>query len=93
MSNEQLLMIVGVPIIWNTLLYMAFAAAMNRRFDDFKAQTNQRFEDFRTDINRRFDDFASFIDRRFTLAESNWRSELHRVEEILDARLKHLEGQ
>jgi len=32
-------------------------------------------------MNRRFDDMKEL-----------WRAELHRVEEILDARLKHLEG-
>jgi hypothetical protein len=31
-------------------------------------------------INRRFDDMRDL-----------WRAELHRVEEVLDARLKHLE--
>ena len=32
-------------------------------------------------INRRFDDMRDL-----------WRAELHRVEEVIDARLKHLEG-
>jgi hypothetical protein len=31
------------------------------------------------------------IDRRFEEMKEMWRTELHRVEEVLDARLKHLE--
>jgi hypothetical protein len=32
------------------------------------------------------------IDRRFDDTRDLWRAELHRVEEVLDARLKHLES-
>jgi hypothetical protein len=42
-----------------------------------KAETTQRNFDA---INRRFDDMRDL-----------WRAELHRVEGVLDARLKHLE--
>jgi len=31
------------------------------------------------------------VDRRFDEMKETWRSELHRVEGVLDARLKHLE--
>jgi hypothetical protein len=37
-------------------------------------------------VNARFD----AIDRRFDDMRDLWRAELHRVEEVLDARLKHL---
>lgn len=33
----------------------------------------------------------SAIDKRFDDMRDLWRAELHRVEEVLDARLKHLE--
>jgi hypothetical protein len=39
------------------------------------------------DVDRRFDG----VDRRFEEIKEMWRTELHRVEELLDARLKHLE--
>jgi hypothetical protein len=45
-----------------------------------KGDMNLRLGEFRTDMNRQFSDSREI-----------WRSELHRVEEILDARLKHLE--
>jgi len=33
------------------------------------------------------------IDKRFDDMRGLWRAELHRVEEVLDARLRHLEEQ
>jgi cell division protein FtsL len=43
-------------------------------------ETNSRIGELRADMNLRFDEVKVL-----------WRSELHRVEEILDARLKHIE--
>ena len=43
------------------------------------------------DVNSRIDDLRSHIDSRFDEMRSTWQSELRRVEEVLDARLKHLE--
>lgn len=42
---------------------------------------------FSNSINKRFDD----VNKRFDDMRELWRSELHRVEEVLDARLKHIE--
>ena len=41
--------------------------------------------------NSRLGDMRAHIDARFDGMKDMWRSELHRVEEVLDARLKHLE--
>jgi len=43
------------------------------------------------DLNSRIDDLRSHMDARFDDMRVTWKSELHRVEEVLDARLKHLE--
>jgi hypothetical protein len=48
---------------------------------------NARLTDLRMHIDSRF----SVVDRRFDEMKDMWRAELHRVEEVLDARLKHLE--
>lgn len=56
---------------------------MNTRIDELRAHMDSRF----TDVDRRFDD----VDRRFDEMRDLWRAELHRVEEVLDARLKHIE--
>ncbi len=72
MSNQQLYLAVGLPILFNGLLLTIVFSYMNVRFSA---------------IEKRFD----HIDRRFDDMRDLWRSELHRVEEVLDARLKHLE--
>ena len=41
--------------------------------------------------NSRLTDLRAHVDIRFDEMKDMWRSELHRVEEVLDARLKHLE--
>jgi hypothetical protein len=48
---------------------------------------NSRLTDLRVHVDSRFNE----IDRRFDEMKEVWRSELRRVEEVLDARLKHLE--
>jgi hypothetical protein len=48
---------------------------------------NSRMSDLSAHMNRRFDD----MNRRFDDVKETWRSELYRVEQVLDARLKHLE--
>jgi hypothetical protein len=41
--------------------------------------------------NSRLSDLRSHIDNRFDDMRDTWRAELRRVEEVIDARLKHLE--
>ena len=48
---------------------------------------NARLSDLRGHLDSRF----NAMDVRFEEMKDLWRSELHRVEEVLDARLKHLE--
>ena len=76
-TNAQLYLAVGVPIVFNTAMLALVAGLLNGKF-------NARFEA----IDRRFD----AIDRRFDDMRDLWRAELRRVEEVLDARLKHLES-
>ena len=49
---------------------------------------NTRIGELRSHMDSRF----NAVDRRFEEMKDLWRSELHRVEEVLDARLKHIEG-
>ena len=55
----------------------------NSRLSD----TNTRIGELRLHMDSRFND----VDRRFDEMRDLWRAELHRVEEVLDARLKHIE--
>jgi hypothetical protein len=44
-----------------------------------------------TDMNTCITELRSHMDARFDDMRVTWRAELRRVEEVLDARLKHLE--
>ena len=55
---------------------------------------NARLGDTNTRIgetNTRIGELHSHMDVRFEEMKDLWRSELHRVEEVIDARLKHIE--
>lgn len=41
--------------------------------------------------NSRHNDLRSHMDARFDDMRETWRAGLHRVEDVLDARLKHIE--
>jgi flagellar capping protein FliD len=63
---------------------------MNSRLGDMNSRLNDmgtRIDDLRAHMDSRFAD----VDRRFDEMRDLWRAELHRVEEVLDARLKHIE--
>jgi hypothetical protein len=72
LTNEQLYLAIGVPILFNTILTVTVYVLLSARISDL----GPRFEA----LHQRFDDMRDL-----------WRSELKRVEEVLDARLKHLE--
>lgn len=64
-SNQQLYLAVGIPLLFNATLIGVLIVYINTKFQA---------------VGKRFDDMRDL-----------WRAELHRVEEVLDARLKHLE--
>ena len=59
----------------------------NARLSDLRSSVDGRFSDLHSYMDLRFND----VDRRLEEMKEIWRSELHRVEGVLDARLKHLE--
>ena len=80
MTNTQLYLSIGVPVLFNfgimLTLFILLNSNMNARFDGTRNEFNERFNG----LNQRFDDMRDL-----------WRAELRRVEEVIDARLKHLE--
>ncbi len=44
-----------------------------------------------SDVNARINDLRSHMDSRFDEMRATWQSALRRVEEVIDARLRHLE--
>ncbi|MDQ2947198.1 MAG: hypothetical protein M3Y27_14920 [Acidobacteriota bacterium] len=79
MTNEQLYLAIGIPCIFNAALFTIFLGYMNSRFSAMEIRFGA--------IDKRFDG----IDKRFDDMRELWRAELRRVEEVLDARLKHIE--
>ena len=104
MTNEQLYLVIGIPLLGNAVLFGLLMAYINAKIDE----VNGRLGGLRTEMNERFngvyerfnavyerfngmnDRFAS-INQRFDDMRDLWRAELGRVEEVLDARLKHFE--
>ena len=89
-SNEQLYLATGVPMVFNAILITVVLMSQNSRF----AAVDKRFDDMQRNMDHRFaavEQRFTGMDRRLDDLKELWRAELHRVEEILDARLKHLE--
>jgi hypothetical protein len=59
----------------------------NSRLTDATSHLRSHMDARFTDVDHRFDG----VDRRFDEMRDLWRSELYRVEQVIDARLKHLE--
>lgn len=75
MGNSQILTI-ALAAVPTMLTVLVGILINNSRLND----TNARISDLRAHVDRRFDEMRDL-----------WRSELYRVEQVIDARLKHLE--
>jgi len=84
MTNEQLYLAIGIPMLFNAGLIGILLAYINQRF----SSVDQRF----AEMDRRLSLMDQKMDKRFDDLRDLWRAELRRVEEVLDARLKHLEA-
>ncbi len=86
MADAQSILTVGLP----TLAVLIGIMVNNSRFNDF----NSRLNELRSDMNRHFDDIIrrfGDVNRRIEDTRDMLRAEFFRVEQVLDARLKHLE--
>jgi len=81
MMNE--LMTVGIP----TLAVLVGILVNNSRLSDLRAHIDSRLSDLRADMDARFKDLRAVMDARFEVAHAD----LIRVEQVMDARLRHLE--
>ena len=99
MTNLQLYLAIGIPIVFNFAItatfFLLLNSNINSRFDALRSEFNERFNGLRSESNERFTAVHQRFDginQRFDDMRDLWRAELRRVEEVLDARLKHLEG-
>ena len=96
-TNEQLYILVGIPMLFNATLIGLVIAYINAKIGKVESRMDARFDavDARFDsVNTRFDSVNGRFDAintRFDDMRDLWRAELRRVEEVLDARLKHIE--
>lgn len=82
-TNEQLYILVGIPMLFNATLIGLVIAQFNAKIGRIDTKIDVRFDA----VNTRFD----AVNTRFDDMRDLWRAELRRVEEVLDARLKHIE--
>jgi hypothetical protein len=92
--NDQQILTFALASVPTMLTVLTGILMNNARLSDMKNDMNIRMAELRHHIDTRFNQ----VDVRFNQVEVRldetkdlWRSELHRVEEILDARLKHIE--
>lgn len=76
-TNQQLYLAIGVPFVLNASLIVVLIAMLSAKIDSKFDAVYARLDA----IDKRFDDMRDL-----------WRAELRRVEEVLDARLKHIES-
>ena len=76
MTDIQLYLAIGVPILFNAAMLTLVVNLLGHRIDALEKGMSTKFDA----VNQRFDDTRDL-----------WRAWLHRVEEVLAARLKHLE--
>ena len=81
--NDTQMLTIALATVPTMLTVLIGILLNNARLSD----VNSRLGEFRSHMDARFND----VDRRFDEMKEMWRTDLHRVEEVIDARLKHLE--
>jgi hypothetical protein len=86
MRDAQLYLAIGIPSALFALNFIAIlwqARGVERRIDSLDRSIAVRFDSLQGVMNAKFE----AVDARFKAAQEG----LHRVEQVIDARLKHLE--
>jgi len=75
--------IVALPSVLSVVVVLVGILINNSRLSD----VNARITELRSHMDNQF----AHVDKRFDDMRDMWRGELRRVEEVIDARLKHIE--
>jgi hypothetical protein len=100
MTDTQML-ILALPSVLSVVVVLIGILINNARMGDVNSrlgETNSRMSEMRSELRASISDLRSHmdgqfehVDQRFDDMRDTWRAELRRVEEVIDARLKHLE--
>jgi hypothetical protein len=82
MTNAQVL-ILALPSVLSVVAVLVGILINNSRMGDMNARMS--------DMNARISELRAHMDARFDDMRDTWRAELRRVEEVIGARLSHLE--
>lgn len=86
-TNIQLHLAIGIPLIFNASLMTVLFALQNLRLDAKFEALESKFEARFAALEAR----VAVVEVKLDALSQVWRSELRRVEEVIDARLKRLE--
>jgi hypothetical protein len=81
--NESQILTAALASVPTMLTVLVGILINNARLSDLSARLG--------DTNARIAELRAHVDVRFEEMKDLWRSELRRVEEVIDARLKHIE--
>lgn len=93
MTDTQILTI-ALASVPSVIAVLVGILINNSRLTDLRSYMDSRFNTIDRHMDSRFNEMDhrfNAVDRRFDDIKDTWRAELHRVEEVLDARLKHFE--
>jgi hypothetical protein len=76
-----------VAVLVGILINNSRLGDVNVRMSEMRSELRSSISDLRSHIDNQF----SHVDSRFDDMRDSWRSELRRVEEVIGARLNHLE--
>ena len=80
-----------LSVLVSLLINNSRLADLQRYMDHRFGAVDQRFVDTQRSMDQRFVDMQRHMDRRFDEQATLLRGEMYRMEQVLDARLKHLE--
>ncbi|MGA3185806.1 MAG: hypothetical protein ABSF22_01735 [Bryobacteraceae bacterium] len=90
MTDIQIL-ILALPSVLSVIAVLVGIMINNSRLGDTNARMSELRSELRSEMRSQISELRSHMDHRFDDMRDTWRAELHRVEEVIDARLKHLE--
>ena len=85
--NDTQILTIALASVPTVIAVLVGILLNNARLGDLRAQMDNRI----SELSTRISDLRSHMDTRFDESRDTWRAELRRVEEVIDARLKHLE--